>query len=113
MPFSVNDLEETLGLQEVEDSTESYYEDDEFADVHEDEMEEQFEEIMMGNSRGLLEEIYVVANGNPNERRMIIASGGMDFIYKADPGLSFRLFDVEKESLFTMNYYWSDMVTLK
>jgi len=109
MAFNIDDLEETLGLQEIPYDNQ-YLEEDEFADIYEDEMEEEFEEIMMGGNKGLLEEVIVVANGNPSERKLIIMSGGMNFIYEADKNLSFRLFDMEENSLFTMSYYWNDMV---
>jgi len=117
MAFSIDDLAETLGLHEIseeekiidEDEFPDNY-DDEFSDSYEDRMEEEFEEMMMGQKKGLLEEIYVVTSGIPSERKMIIFSGGMSFIYHDRQNLSFRLFDSEAESLFTMEYYWNDMI---
>ena len=110
MAFSIDELEEMLDLKEI-GFEQQIFDDDEFSDIYEDEMEEQFEEIMMtGPKKGSLEEVLVMANGHPSERRVIIVSGGMKFIYKAKPNLDFRLFLEKSQSLFTMDYYWNDMV---
>ena len=110
MSFTIDDLEETLGLQEVEYDQDGLFED-EFADELEDEMEEQFEDMMMLGSTSLFEGMYIEANGDVFERTITIMSGGMKFVYQAEPELAFRLFDSEEQSLFTMNYYWNDMVS--
>ena len=110
MAFSIDELEEMLDLEEL-GYDQQIFDDDDFADIAEDEMEEQFEEIMtVGAKKGSLEEVLIEANGDPRERRVVIVSGGMKFIYKAKPGLDFRFFLEKTQSLFTMDYYWSDMV---
>ena len=110
MPFSIDELVEMLDLEEI-DFEQQIFEDDEFADIYEDEMEEQFEEIMMAApKKGALEEVLVMANGPPKERRLIVVSGGMKLIFKASPNLDFRLLWRDTETFFTMDYYWSDMV---
>ena len=112
MGFSIDDLEETLALQEVA-YEERIIDEESFSDFHEDEMEKESEEIMMDGNAGLLEEVYVVANGAPSERKLIIMSGGMSFIYQAEPNVPFQFLDIDSGLLFTMSYFWDDMIESK